>query len=83
MICRNRLGHTRGFQVVDAHGRYVGTVEWPVYGRSAHVPEAIAVRSGPYGHHRRLVPADAIETVDDATRVIGLRVDRGATLSLL
>ena len=40
------------------------------------VPDALAVKSGFFARHRRLVPADTIAEVDSRSRVVGLRVAR-------
>jgi hypothetical protein len=70
------LRGTRGFLVADRRGRVVGRVECPMYGTTPDEPDALSVRSGFFARHRRLVPADAIDQIDGATRVIGLRVER-------
>jgi len=54
-----------------------------MYGTAPDVPDALAVRSGFFARRRRVVPADAIEDVDDATGVIGLRVARETLKSFL
>jgi hypothetical protein len=77
------LDQTRGFLVADAHGRIVGKVECPMYGRAEDVPDALAVRSGFLSRRRRLVPAEAIVDIDGRTRVIGLGVEREAIRSFL
>jgi hypothetical protein len=72
------LDRTRGFLVADAEGRLVGRVEGPLYGTTPDRPDALAVRSGFLSRRRRLVPAGAIEQIDRASGVIGLRVGREA-----
>jgi hypothetical protein len=62
--------------VADRRGRLVGRVECPMYGTTPDEPDALAVRSGFLARRRRLVPAEAIDQIDGATRVIGLRVER-------
>ena len=47
-----------------------------MYGSAPDVPDALAVRSGFLARRRKLVPADSIEQIDGATKVIGLRVER-------
>ena len=54
-----------------------------MYGTAPDVPDALAVRSGFLARRRRVVPAEAIEDVDDATGVIGLRVGRDSLKSFL
>jgi membrane protein YdbS with pleckstrin-like domain len=54
-----------------------------MYGTAPDVPDALAVRSGFLARRRRVVPADAIEDVDAASGVIGLRVARDALKSFL
>ena len=70
------LQETEGFLVADAKGRVVGRVECAMYGTAPDVPDALAVRSGFLARRRKLVPAESIEQIDGATRVIGLRVER-------
>lgn len=70
------LRSVRGFLVADVRGRVVGRVEGPMYGRAPDMPDALSVRSGFLSRRRRLVPAEAIQQIDDQTRVIGLRVLR-------
>ena len=72
-----------GFLVTDSEGRSVGRVECPMYGTAPDVPDALAVRSGFLARRRRVVPADAIEEVDDAEGVIGLSVERDSLTSFL
>jgi hypothetical protein len=69
------LRSVKGFMVADAHGRYVGRVEAPMYGTQPDMPDALAVRSG-FMRRRRLVPAEAIGAIDEGSRVIGLSVVR-------
>jgi hypothetical protein len=72
-----RLDRTRGFLVADGRGRLVGKVECPLYGTSPDEPDALAVRAGALLlRRRRLVPADAIDRIDERSGVIGLRVAR-------
>jgi hypothetical protein len=70
------LQETEGFLVADARGRVVGRVECAMYGTAPDVPDALAVRSGFLARRRKLVPAESIEQIDGATKVIGLRVER-------
>jgi hypothetical protein len=70
------LQETEGFLVADARGRLVGRVECAMYGSAPDVPDALAVRSGFLARRRKLVPAESIEQIDGATKVIGLRVER-------
>jgi hypothetical protein len=72
------LDGTAGFLVADARGRVVGRVEGASYGASPEIPEALSVRVSLLRRRRRLVPADAIEAIDERTRVIGLRLERSA-----
>jgi len=67
---------TAGFLVADSHGRRVGLVEGPMYGRAATRPDALAVRArGRYGRHF-IVPAGAIEAIDDDAETISLQLER-------
>jgi len=54
-----------------------------MYGTAPDVPDALAVRSGFLARRRRVVPADTIKDIDDATGVIGLRVGRDSLKSFL
>jgi hypothetical protein len=47
-----------------------------MYGTKPDEPDALSVRSGFFSRARRLVPAEAIEQIDGASGVIGLRVER-------
>ena len=75
-VARPELLRTIGYLVADAKGRVVGTVEGPMYGSVPDIPDALSVRSGLFPRRRRLVPAEAIDQIDGATKVIGLRVER-------
>jgi hypothetical protein len=77
------LRSTLGYLVADKRGRLVGRVESPMYGTSPSEPDALAVRGGFLSRRRRLVPKDAIEQIDGASGVIGLRVDREMIRSFL
>ena len=77
------LKGTAGFLVADARGRLVGRAEGPMYGVSEDMPDALSVRFSLLRWRRRLVPADAIETIDDRTKVIGLRIERTAVRAFL
>ena len=70
------LRDTAGFLVADARGRIVGRVECPMYGTAPDQPDALSVRSGFLARRRRVVPAEAIEQIDDSSGVIGLRIER-------
>jgi hypothetical protein len=72
-----------GFLVADHEGRVVGRVECPMYGTAPDVPDALAVRSGFLARRRRVVPAEAIQEIDDQSGVIGLRVGRDTLKSFL
>jgi hypothetical protein len=72
------LIRTAGFLVADNHGRPVGRVECPMYGRLQDVPDALSVRAGRFSRHRRLVPADTIQQIDPASGTVALRVAREA-----
>ena len=77
------LRRTTGYIVADRRGRLVGKVECPMYGSRPDEPDALSVRSGFFARRRRLVPAEAIEQIDGASGVIGLRVEREAIRSFL
>jgi hypothetical protein len=77
------LRRTSGYLVADVRGRVVGRVDSPMYGTKPDEPDAIAVRSGWLSRRRRLVPAEAIQQIDRASGVIGLRVERELLRSFL
>jgi hypothetical protein len=70
------LRRTIGYLVADVRGRVVGRVECPMYGKAPDVPDALAVGSGLLSRRRRLVPAEAIQEIDDSSGVVGLKVAR-------
>jgi hypothetical protein len=76
------LTATAGFLVADRRGRLVGRVECPMYGTAPHEPDALSVRSGLFSR-RRLVPAEAIDSIDGAAGVIGLSVERESIRTFL
>ena len=83
-VAASDLRWLNGFLVADREGRVVGRVECPMYGTAPDVPDALAVRSGFLARRkRRVVPAEAIEDIDDASGVIGLRVGRASLKSFL
>ena len=71
------LNTTTGFVVADNRGRVVGRVESPMYGL-ANVPDALAVRRRRLSRHLRLVPANTIATIDEASKRVALSVARDA-----
>jgi hypothetical protein len=82
-VAATDLRWLNGFIVADREGRVVGRVECPMYGTAPDVPDALAVRSGLFARRRRVVPAAAIDAIDDATGVIGLSVERDQLQSFL
>jgi hypothetical protein len=76
------LRNLRGFLVADALGRVIGRVEAPMYGTQPDVPDAIAVRSGLF-RGRRLVPAAAIERIDEDKGTLTLTLARDAIQKFL
>jgi hypothetical protein len=76
------LSATSGFLVADRRGRVVGRVECPMYGTAPDEPDALSVRAGLFSR-RRLVPADAIDSIDGAAGVIGLSVERESIRTFL
>jgi hypothetical protein len=83
-VAATDLRWLNGFLVADREGRVVGRVECPMYGTAPDVPDALAVRSGLLARRRRrVVPADTIEDIDDASGVIGLSVGRDSLKSFL
>jgi hypothetical protein len=77
------LSGTAGFLVADVRGRVVGRVEGRMGGGSPEAPDVLSVRFSILRWRRRLVPADAIEAIDERTRVIGLRIERSAIWAFL
>jgi hypothetical protein len=82
-VAATDLRWLNGFLVSDREGRVVGRVECPMYGTAPDVPDALAVRSGFLARRRRVVPADAIDEIDDSSRVIELSVERDELKSFL
>ena len=82
-VAATDLRWLNGFLVADREGRVVGRVECPMYGTAPDVPDALAVRSGFLARRRRVVPADAIDEIDDSSRVIELSVERDELKSFL
>jgi hypothetical protein len=82
-VAATDLRWLNGFLVADREGRIVGRVECPMYGKAPDVPDALAVRSGFLARRRRVVPAEAIATIDDASGVIALGVERDSLKSFL
>jgi len=82
-VAATDLRWLNGFLVSDRAGRVVGRVECPMYGTAPDVPDALAVRSGFLARRRRVVPANAIDEIDDSSRVIELSVERDQLQSFL
>ena len=82
-VAASDLRWLTGFLVADRQGKIVGRVECPMYGTTPDVPDALAVRSGFLARRRRVVPADAIDEVDDSSRMIELSVERNQLQSFL
>jgi hypothetical protein len=82
-VAATDLRWLNGFLVSDREGRVVGRVECPMYGTAPDVPDALAVRSGFLARRRRVVPAAAIDEIDDSSRVIELSVERDQLKSFL
>ena len=72
------LSRVVGFLVVDARGRPVGRVGDFVSGEAPDTPAALALHYGLFPRRRCLIPLEAIDQVDDRTRVVGLRIRREA-----
>jgi hypothetical protein len=75
---QTELSRVSGFLVVDPRGRLVGRVEGPTFAASNGTPAALTVSFGFLWLRRCVVSAGSIEQIDDTTRVVGLRVGRGA-----
>lgn len=76
------LALTSGFLVADRNGELVGRVESPMYGTSPDEPDALAVKSGVFSS-RKLVPADAIDSIDAKTGVVELSIARDSIRKFL
>ena len=82
-VAATDLRWLNGFLVADREGRMVGRVECQMYGTAPDVPDALAVRSGFLARRRRVVPAAAIDEIDDSSRMIELSVERDELKSFL
>jgi hypothetical protein len=71
------LRETGGFSVADVDGRIVGEVECPLYGSAPDEPDAIAVRGGVLLRRHFLVPALAIEWIDEQNQRVGIGLKQG------
>jgi hypothetical protein len=76
-----KLAATSGFLVADRNGKLVGRVECPMYGTAPDEPDALAVKAGLF--KRNLVMADTIDSIDGATGMIGLSVERDSIPTFL
>jgi hypothetical protein len=76
-----KLAATSGFLVTDRNGKLVGRVESPMYGTAPDEPDALAVKAGLF--KRNLVMADTIDSIDRATGVIDLNVERDSIPTFL
>jgi hypothetical protein len=77
------LDRTIGFLVADVRGLLIGRVEAAMYDASKQKVDAVSVRVGLLRSRRRLIPAGAIAAIDDRSKVIGLRIERGAIKAFL
>jgi ribosomal 30S subunit maturation factor RimM len=77
------LDDTVGFLVTDSDDHLLGKVESRMYGTRPDRADAVSVRAGRFSQKRYLVPAETVETIDRATRLMRLRVDRKAILAFL
>jgi hypothetical protein len=76
-----KLAETSGFLVTDRNGELVGRVECPMYGTRPDEPDAIAVKAGIF--KRNLVMAETIDSINGATSMIGLSVERDSIPTFL
>jgi hypothetical protein len=76
------LASTSGFLVADRNGELVGRVECAMYGTAPDEPDALAVKTGVFSS-RKLVPADAIDSIDGTAGVIELSVTGDAIRKFL
>ena len=72
----NVLAGTQGYLVADSRGRLLGRVERAALPEDG--PARLWVRSGFPFRRRRIVPATAIDEIDQTSQVVVLRVERGA-----
>jgi hypothetical protein len=70
------VDQTVGYSVADAQGARVGHVESLLYGTVPDNADALAVCSEGLFHRHFIVPAAAIVTVDDISRLIELSVEQ-------
>lgn len=70
------VDRTVGYVVSDARGARVGHVESLLYGTAPDQADGLAVRSDGLFHRHFIVPAAAIETVDDVRRLIALSLEQ-------
>jgi hypothetical protein len=68
------LCRCEGWQVVSPEGR-VGRVARILFGSSANVPEALAVRTGLFRTRELILPAAAVATADQYARKLILHPD--------
>jgi hypothetical protein len=73
----NVLRSTEGYLVADARGRLLGRVERTAEGGSAGGLR-LWVRGRLPLRKRRVVPASAVDEVDETAKVVVLSVERGA-----
>src|SRR5579872_1218862 len=71
--------HVAGYLVVDARGRALGRVVEIRGGSVADASPTLVLRRFPL-RRRRLVSGEAIDQIDERTRVVGLRFERHAFL---
>jgi len=74
----NVLRSTQGYLVADARGRLLGRVERAATTENDHGGVRLWVRGRLPLRRRCVVPASAVDEVDDTARVVVLSVERSA-----
>ncbi len=81
-LAADELHRTVGFLVADPRGRVVGRSKGSAPGTSSDEQPALAIHLGFLRHRLCVVPADAIEHIDERMRVVGVRLERKAIRAL-
>jgi len=74
----NVLRSTEGYLVADARGRLLGRVERAAVADGDHSSARLWVRGRLPLRRRRIVPASAVDEIDDTARVVVLSIERNA-----
>jgi hypothetical protein len=74
----NVLRGTQGYLVADMRGRVLGRVERAAIPEEEQANARLWVRGRLPMRRRRVIPVSAVEEIDETSRVVVLRVERGA-----